>query len=498
MARDKAVRESDRETSLLNRRSYLRLAGATAASVASFSMSGAAQDDSLFLDEGFESTDYLDHFTFTYDMVGNELTTNPVKSGDRALKVAFSEGSHDGMTCRIDPVEAGLLDQPTRELYASYWVYFPDKFQTNQSGGKLPGPVNFFEDWSETDGNGDGHGGDPSTGYGWSARAGFDDADDSGVYIDSYVYHMDQSGTYGDNWAHTHVTKGEWHRITQHVKLNTTSGGSANADGVLEQWVDDKKAVDRHDMRWTNYPDKEGVDYSCTVWYGGGEPSPIDQAIYFDDLKLSTAPIPGTPPAGDDQQTSTPEDSTDSEGTVLELKTDDGTDTMDYSFTADGPVTKRYVDGSPNGAEGNDTITENADGSYTVTGAAGNGYNDSYYVDGNITAIDIQEDKWTIRYDGQEVSAAELVQGGQQNEQLPNILVVDGSNYPRSASSYTFKVSGDVQKTSEFGSVNPYDEADGGEITGRVIGGKDGFRFSGDITGFSLDGPATVRVDTDQ
>jgi hypothetical protein len=492
MARDEAAREHGEGESLLDRRSYLQLAGAAAASVASFGTTTAAkQDDNLFLSEDFESKDYRDNFTFTYDML-DERTTGPVRSGDHALNVRFPKGSHDGMTAWCDPVEAGLRDQPARDLYATYWVRFPSDFEGHPHGGKLPGPMNYFEDWSQTDGNGDGHGGDPSTGYGWSARGNFKDSDANSIVVGAYVYHMDMGGQYGDNWGKTSIAKEEWHRVTQHVKLNTASNDSANADGVLEWWIDDQKVIDQYDMRWTNHPE-EGVKYAFTTWYGGKDPSPKDQDIYFDSWQLSTAPIPGTPPAGDAHQTTTSQDSTDSQGTVLELETVDGADLSSYEFTVDGSVSKR-TDAGDLAAEGNDEISANDDGTTTVTGAAGDGYGDSYYVNGDVTAIDIAEDKWTIRYDGEEVSAAELIDGN-TDQQLSNTLVIDGNDKPNSVSTYTFQVSGDVAKSAELGSINSYDQATDGEISGRVVGGKDGYRFSGEITGFSLDGPATVRVE---
>lgn len=400
MARDEAARDAEREKTLLDRRSYLRLAGAATASVASFGTSASAQDDDLFLSEEFKTDDYHDNFTFTYQMY-DERTTEPVKSGDYSLEVPFREESHDGMTAWCDPVEAGHLDQPVRELYATYWVRFEPDFEGSSHTNKLPGPMNYFEEWSETDGNGDGHGGDPSTGYGWSARGGFKDTDADNIRIGSYVYHMDMGGTYGDNWGYRWISKGEWHRVTQHIKLNTVSNGSANADGVLEWWVDDKKTIDRHNVRWTNHPE-EGINYAFTVWYGGSTPSPKDQKVFFDNWKLSTAPIPDTPPANGG--------TTEPEGSVLELVSGADTSTMSYEFTVEGSVTKR-TDAGDLSAESNDDITQNDDGTVTVSGEAGNGYGDSYYVDGTVRSMsDLDESKWTLRYDGEEVTVDTLVE----------------------------------------------------------------------------------------
>ncbi|USZ69747.1 polysaccharide lyase (plasmid) [Halorussus salilacus] len=303
------------------------------------------------------------------------------------------------MTAWTDPVEADLLDEPIQELYATYWVRFSSDFEGSSHTNKLPGPMNYFEDWSETDENGDGHGGDPATGYGWSARAGFKDTDSDRIRIGSYVYHMDMDGQYGNNWGYRWVSKGEWHRITQHVKMNTVSNGSANSDGILEYWVDDEKTIEQDEVRWTEHPE-EGINYAFTVWYGGSDPSPKDQDVYLDNWKLSTTPIPGTPPEQD----------ADPEGIILELITSEGMATTEYEFTVAGTVEKR-TDAGDLSAEDNDDITDNGDGTVTVNGAVGNGYGDSYYVDGTIESMsDLDESKWTIRYDDEEVSIDDIVE----------------------------------------------------------------------------------------
>jgi hypothetical protein len=189
----------------------------------------------------------------------------------------------------------------------------------------------------------------------------------------------------------------------------------------------------------------------------------------------------GTTTESSDGGTDSPES-----GTVLELVAASGTSNVSYEFTVEGSVQKRTSAGD-NAAEDNDTLTDNGDGTVTVSGVSGNGYGDSFLVDGVVTSMNLDESQWTIRYGGEEV--------GVQDVALPKVLVIDGSNRPRAATEYTFAVSGSVEKNVARASVNGYDTASNGEISGRVIGGKDAYRFSGDVTGFSIDGPARVSVE---
>ncbi|UPV73514.1 hypothetical protein M0R89_13300 [Halorussus limi] len=189
---------------------------------------------------------------------------------------------------------------------------------------------------------------------------------------------------------------------------------------------------------------------------------------------------------GSDGPSTTDPTQSDAEGALLELVAGSNTSSISYEFTAEGSVTKRTGAGDVK-SEANDSVTDNGDGTVTVSGVAGNGYGDSYLVDGDVVSMDLDESKWTLRWEGDEVTVSDLV--------LPNKLVIDGGNRPNRASDYTFEVSGAARKSAALGSVNDHDTISNGTISGRVIGGTDGYRFSGEITAFSLDGPANVRVE---
>jgi hypothetical protein len=82
----------------------------------------------------------------------------------------------------------------------------------------------------------------------------------------------------------------------------------------------------------------------------------------------------------------------------------------------EGSVSKRTTAGDLS-AEGNDTITDNGDGTMTVSGTAGNGYGDSYLVDGTVLSMQIDESNWIIRYDDEEVTVQELTAEDQQSSE---------------------------------------------------------------------------------
>ncbi|WP_435181719.1 polysaccharide lyase [Halorussus sp. AFM4] len=400
MARDKTAREPDEEASLLDRRGYLRLAGAAAASVAGMSTASAAASSSqgALLREDFSTADYTSNFTSTWRQGQyDERVSSPVKSGSNSLCVDIPSGNHYGIASLYDPVEAGDVDSEVTELYASYWVRFSSDFQADGNVSKIPGPANTEP--------GGGKGGEPSNGTnGWSARGGFTDRGGD-IGIGYYCYHMDMDGQYGDYFHAATVTGGEWVKVDQYIKLNSVSGGNANSDGELKMWIDDELKVDRSGMRFTEDL-SIGVNYSFNVYFGGGSPSPQDQSVYIDSWALNTNQRPAMT---DGTQTSQPSNT--DKGTVLELVSSDGMPTTQYQFTVDGTVSKR-TSADRNSSEDNDSVTDNGDGTMTVTGATGNGYGDSYLVDGAITSVTgIDESKWTIRYGGSEVSVDELTAG---------------------------------------------------------------------------------------
>src|SRR6056297_1199783 len=96
------ARELGEENSVLDRRSYMRLAGAAVASVAGIGAGAGATagqtDTGPVLQEDFESGDYDQHYTSSYILGEYDGTTSDVaKVGSSAMKVSLPEGSHYGI-----------------------------------------------------------------------------------------------------------------------------------------------------------------------------------------------------------------------------------------------------------------------------------------------------------------------------------------------------------------------------------------------------------------
>ncbi|WP_254764798.1 hypothetical protein [Natrinema marinum] len=84
-----------------------------------------------------------------------------------------------------------------------------------------------------------------------------------------------------------------------------------------------------------------------------------------------------------------------------------------------------------------------------------------------------------------------------ESVQLPNVLLVDGS--PEDATRYEFSVDGAIERSNyEGASIDDEDAIDGSLVQGSVADWKDAFRFDGELTNLTVDGPGTVSVNGEQ
>ncbi|NHN58233.1 MULTISPECIES: hypothetical protein [Halorussus] len=275
---------------------------------------------------------------------------------------------------------------------------------------------------------------------------------------------------------------------TRPCGVGCSSPGATNSRGVWAWWgpVEVKDSdIEGSRVVADSRAGEPSISSTNTRWGSDANTDRVPSGVPMTAEEAASGTASGGSTGSGTPETSEPDDSN-ATGTVLELVAGQNTSNVTYEFTVEGSVTKRTSATGGVESEGNDSVTDNGDGTVTVSGVSGNGYGDSYLVDGDVVSMDLDESKWTLRYGGEEVGVGDLV--------LPNELVIDGSDAPRRASTYTFEVSGAARKSAALGSVNRHDTIKDGQISGRVIGGKDGFRFSGEITAFRLDGPATVEV----
>jgi hypothetical protein len=204
------------------------------------------------------------------------------------LRETYQLGQIRALNCEWRFVDGGEVEPD--EAYARYYVMLEDDWESTVDITKAPG----FHNWTTVDFDS----GERSTGAnGWSARAHIGvKPTDANPYADlffagNYVYHLDQSGGFGDTayvadatgrffrWGNFCFEKMRWYCVEQRVRMNTVSGGSANHDGALEQWVNGVKVFSRTDMRWRTTTALK-IQMWYLIWYAGGT-TPVNATMHF-------------------------------------------------------------------------------------------------------------------------------------------------------------------------------------------------------------------------
>lgn len=220
-------------------------------------------------------------------------TSEPSYGSDPSLDInylreTYKNGQIRALNCEWRFIDGGKSEPD--EAYARYYVMLENDWASTVDITKAPG----FHNWSTVDFDS----GEKSTGAnGWSARAHIGvRASDNNPYRDyffagNYVYHLDQSGGFGDTayvadkngnffrWGNFCFAKNTWYCIEQRVKMNTVSGSTANPDGVLEQWVNGVKVFSRTNMRWRTTTALK-VQMWYLIWYAGGT-TPVNTTMHF-------------------------------------------------------------------------------------------------------------------------------------------------------------------------------------------------------------------------
>ena len=153
----------------------------------------------------------------------------------------------------------------------------------------------------------------------------------------------------------------------------------------------------------------------------------------------------------------------------------------EYEFTVSGDIER---------SEENDATIDDWN---VVEGSTASGHvwggRDSYRFSGDIEAFELYAPA-TVYLDGEEVAPGDLA------SDLPRVVTIHGD---QGYAEYEFAVSGDLEKSVDAGAtIDEEDVVDGSTATGHVWGGRDSYRFSGEIEAFELASPATVYVDGEE
>lgn len=197
----------------------------------------------------------------------------------QSLRIAYPKGQSSfgksGASWQIP------LHQSYEELYCAYRIKFASNFDFAQSG-KIPGFIG-------GDGSMSGH--RPKGDDGWSARMMWQ----TNGEIAQHIYHLDQVDDFGeifpwDVGGSRRFRTNVWHWVENRVVMNTP--GKKN--GLFQAWLDGDLALQIQNMSFRTI-DSLGVEaFYFTTFFGDDVPSvgpSKDEAIYFDNLMIATAPI---------------------------------------------------------------------------------------------------------------------------------------------------------------------------------------------------------------
>lgn len=209
-----------------------------------------------------------------------ELGFEPLQG--KALRVVIPEGGHSGSNLRHQ--FAQTLGSEPEELYFRYYLRLAESWQPRVQGGKLPGLAGTY--------GRAGWGGRMSDGFnGWSMRGSFAVAVPAPnplaglLPVGTYAYFGDMSGRYGATWHWNRAALGvlernRWYCIEQHVRLNSPE----QHDGVLEVWIDGRKAFQKRDILYRKTPELRIEEIWMNVYHGGTARAAQDLHLYIDSV----------------------------------------------------------------------------------------------------------------------------------------------------------------------------------------------------------------------
>ena len=233
--------------------------------------------DNTRYDRAVQSQDWEVNFSSS-SMNGNAAIADEFAyQGDKSLQIKYPKGTRGGGN-------AAWKLTPEKEYYLSYQVRFDDNFDFNgskYSGGKLPGLAGAGGlCGGGTECNGD---------NGFSSRYMWRENGRAVLYL----YHMDKPQQHGEDFQLTgsngedkYFQPGQWHDLTQRVKLN--DGYQSN--GEIDIWMDGELVLSIDDLKFVT--NNRGIDtLFFSTFYGGKSEDwypDRDSTAYFDNFIVST------------------------------------------------------------------------------------------------------------------------------------------------------------------------------------------------------------------
>jgi Polysaccharide lyase 14/S-layer homology domain len=232
------------------------------------------------IQNGFEDDTWTDGLV---DVRSLDLTrTEVIGAGyaGNALRVAIPTGGFRGLGpfARLEPA----ADEAWYRYYVRLLNWNP------VFSGKLPGLSGIY--------SASARGCIPSTetSPGWSARGlfgavGTQGAPPGSVPIGTYLYHLDQQGTCGDDvwWPHAFLEQGRWTCIEGHVRLNTPGQN----DGLVEGWLGGQHMLTKNGVAFRR-ADEGAIGIRqmwLNVYFGGSYPTPNPLSLVVDQVEVSTS-----------------------------------------------------------------------------------------------------------------------------------------------------------------------------------------------------------------
>lgn len=163
----------------------------------------------------------------------------------------------------------------------TYDVRVGDTFDWSQKGGKMG--FGFLIGQGYTGGGNAANGDGGSFRLTWGVTNGVPS-------FRPYVYHVDQQGTYGDNFGKRYPASGSlqnntWYTIELYARSNTY----ANHNGALSMKVNGTIVLSDASFRFTTDNSQRYINYmSWATFRGGGDGSEVstDGYVYYDNLHL--------------------------------------------------------------------------------------------------------------------------------------------------------------------------------------------------------------------